>query len=294
MPWIDSLDWASLNALRRYPLREGTSALSNDESFSIPDTLITDFSLSATSDVTSRFYISTIVNNISSVTIEISDQTGSVVGTIEAADISQNDTDHYLNPSSLYAGANGKITIGSFKDLAYQPSGTFKFSFISTEFEPRTIVPGVKGIDRIIFYDTVNSYYSLTGNVKIAARTNTQFAYNGSRVFLDAGDELGLNAPCESQIAIKTINGVAPDPITGNINLIGLDCLGVTNDAENSLSLADTCCTPCSGCDDLELLTTKLIALENSILTMKDNYNNVSTQLSMYLATINSNCACPV
>ena len=293
MPWIDSLDWSSLNSLRRYPLREGASALSDNELFSIPDTLITDFSLSATSDVTARFYISQLVNNLTSVTIQISDQLGTVVGSITAEQTANEDVDYYMTASSLYSGANGKITVGSFKDLIYQPAGTFTFNFTATEFEPRTIVPSIKGIDRIIFYDTANDSYSLTGNVKIAARTNTRFFYNGGRALLDAGDELGLNAPCEGQIAIKTINGVAPDPLTGNINLIGLDCLNVTSPQDYSLELSDTCCTPCSGCDDLQELTGKLTGLENSIVAMKDNYSSISTQLNMYLATINSNCACP-
>ena len=293
MPWIDSLDWSSLNALRRYPLREGSTVLSTDELFSIPDTLITDFSLSATSDVTSRFYISKITNDLTSVTIQISDQLDTVVGVIVASDTGEEDVDYYLSASSLYAGASGKMTIGSFKDLVYQPTGTFTFNFTSTEFEPRTIIPSIKGIDRITFYDTTNASYSLTGNVKLAARTNTRFFYNGGRVLLDAGDELGLNAPCEGQIAIKTINGVAPDPLTGNINLLGLDCLNVTSPQDYSLELSDTCCTPCSGCDDLQELTNKVTGLENSIVAMKDNYNSISAQLSMYLATINSNCTCP-
>ena len=195
------------------------------------------------------------------------------------------------------------MTIGSLKDLSQQPAGVFSFSLAATEFEPRTIIPSQKGIDRIIFYDvnntalsltggTTNAAFSLTGNVKIAARTNTRFVYNGGRVLLDAGDGLGLNAPCDSQIAIKTINGVAPDPLTGNINLIGLDCLNVTNPQPYSLELSDTCCTPCSGCDDLQELTAKLTGLENSIVAMKDNYNSLNNQLNMYLATVNSNCVC--
>lgn len=301
MPWIDSLDWNSLNSLRRYPLREGTSALSDNELFTIPDTLITDFSLSATSDVAARFYISRITNNITSVIIQISDQFDTVVGVIEAQEtfndistdqpvsVADEDVDYHMTASPLYAGASGKITIGTFKDLKNQPAGIFSFSLAASEFEPRTIIPSVKGIDRIIF----NSSLGLTGSVKLSARTNMRFVYNGGRVLLDAGDGLGLNAPCDSQTAIKTINGVAPDPLTGNINLIGLDCLNVTNPQRYSLELSDTCCTPCSGCDGLQELTSKLIYLEDSIIAMKNNYSNISSQLNMYLATVNSNCACP-
>ena len=71
MPWIDSLDWSSLNALRRYPIREGLSAKSTDGVFSIPDTLITDFTLCASSDITRRFFISQIFNKINYVSSNI-------------------------------------------------------------------------------------------------------------------------------------------------------------------------------------------------------------------------------
>jgi hypothetical protein len=87
MPWIDSLDWTDLNSLRRYPLREGASATSDDELFTIPDNFIVDFSLSASSDVSRRFFISKIFNKLTAVTIEISDSridgTQHIVGTFD-------------------------------------------------------------------------------------------------------------------------------------------------------------------------------------------------------------------
>ena len=86
MPWIESLDWTSLNALRRYPLRQGASAQSADGLFSLPDSLIVDFSLTATSDVTRRFYIARILNRLSSIILEVRDNFTEVVGTVEFLD----------------------------------------------------------------------------------------------------------------------------------------------------------------------------------------------------------------
>jgi hypothetical protein len=296
MPWIDSLDWLSLNSLRRYPLREGTSALSTDEYFTIPDTLISDFTLCASSDVTRRFYISKIFNKVTSLIIEISDSLGVQVGSfnIQGAQHTQ-DKDYYLTPTSLYAGANGKITINTLEDLKTQPAGVFSFVLASTEFEPRVIVPGIQGIDRIKFTDTLNGTYSFTGDIEITSRSNIYFDYDlaNNEVLVDAGDDLGLSKQCTFTDCVKSINGVGPDPDTGNINLIGVNCVKISNSAQYTLDVADTCCTPCSGCNDLEELTTRLTSLENSFLQLKDNYNSVNNQLSTYLSTINSNCSCP-
>lgn len=296
MPWVDSLDWLSLNSLRRYPLREGCSALSTDEYFSIPDTLISDFTLCASSDVSRRFFISKIFNKITSVLIEISDSLGTIVGSFNIqGDQHTQDQDYYLTSTSLYSGANGKITINTLADLKYQPAGVFSFALSSTEFEPRTIVPGIIGLDRIRFTDAQNGIYSLTGDIEITSRSNIYFDYalGDNEVLVDAGDDLGLSQLCSLTNCVKSINGVGPDPATGNINLLGVNCVKIANSAQHTLDMSDTCCTPCSGCNDLEELTTRLTSLENSFLQLKVNYNTVNSQLNTYLSTINSNCACP-
>jgi hypothetical protein len=294
MPWIDSLDWTSLNALRRYPLREGSSALSTDGNFSIPDTLIVDLTLCASSDITERFYISRIFNKIETVVITVSDSSNIVAGSFE---ISQSghyqDKDYYLDPSNLYVGANGKITIGSLDELKYQPAGIFDFLISSTEFEPRTIVPGLQGVDRITFINNTGEQYNVSGNVTVVSRNNIVFSEENEQVLFDAGDDLGLNKPCSNAVAVQRINGVVPDPATGNISLLGINCLNIQSTTQYTLDMEDTCCTPCSGCNDLEELTTRLTSLENKFLELKGSYNNVNAQLSGYLSTINSNCACP-
>jgi hypothetical protein len=294
MPWIDSLDWTDLNSLRRYPLREGASATSIDEFFAIPDTLLVDFTLCATSDVARRFHISKIINKITSVIIEISDDFDVLVGVFNA-DKAQHaqDKDYYLNATNNYVGANGKLTIGIFEDLQTQPAGTFYFLKSATEFEPRTITPGLQGIDRLTFIDTQNGQYSLSGDVTLTSRSNLRFSYSADKVLLDAGDNLGLNKACTVNNCVKSINGVVPDPTSGDISLLGINCLNIYSDAQYTLSLEDTCCTPCSGCDDLEVLTTRLTSLENKFIDLKGTYNDVNSQLTNYLTTINSNCACP-
>jgi len=294
MGWLDSLDWLALNALRRYPIREGSSSLSTDGNFSLPDTLIVDFTLCASSDVTRRFYISKLINKLNAVIIELSDFSDEIVGVFEitSATHTQNQ-DYYLNTTDSYVGANGKITIGVLDDLASQPAGIFNFLSASTELEPRTVIPGLQGIDRIKFVDALNGQHSLSGDITLTSRTNQRFSYATDTVFLDVGDGLGLNTQCVLTNCVKTINGVAPNPTTGNISLLGINCLSIFSSAQYTLDMMDTCCTPCAGCSDLEVLTTRLTSLENKFLDLKNNYNAVNTQLSTYLATINSSCVCP-
>ena len=294
MPWVDSLDWSALNTLRRYPIREGLSALSTDGYFSIPDTLLVDFSLSASSDVSARFYISAIFNKLSSLIVEISDYSDVVVGTFEITVSTHTlNKDYYLNTTDAYVGASGKLTVGVLSDLNTQPSGSFKFSSEATELEPRTIIPGIRGIDRIKFVDSVNGQHSLTGSITLTSRRNLKFSYATGEVFLDVGDGLGLNKQCAVTNCVKTINGVAPDPTNGNISLLGIKCLTIQSPAQYTLEMLDTCCTPCAGCTDLEELTTRLTSLENKFLDLKTGYSSVNSQLNTYLSTINSSCACP-
>ena len=299
MPCIDSLDYLNLNSLRRYPLREGTSARSADGLFEIPDTLIVEFSLAASNDVSKRYYISKFFNKIFSATVEVSEISNTpdlVVGSFDI-DFNKhkvNDT-YYLTAVNDYVGARGRITIGVVEDLRTQPAGNFTFSSEATEFEPKTIVPGLAGVTRIKYIDSETNTRSLTGDVIMQARNNMRFQYNvnENRVVMDVADNLGLNKNCEITNCIKRINGVGPDPETGNISLLGVDCLNVTSGAPYTLELEDSCCTPCSGCDDLSELTTRLTSLENKFIELKNFYTTINGQITNYLTTVNSNCECP-
>jgi hypothetical protein len=110
---------------------------------------------------------------------------------------------------------------------------------------------------------------------------------------MDAGGDIGLNKPCATGNCIKSINGVKPDPETGDVGLIGISCLSIYSEQQYTLKIEDSCCVPCAGCNDLEELTTRIIELENKLLSLKDLYNEANSQLQTYLNTINSNCACP-
>jgi hypothetical protein len=298
MPWIDSLDYLNLNSLRRYPLREGVSAASTDGNFKIPDNFISDFSLAASNDVTKRYYISRIYNKVFSALIEISEYAVGAPRIVGSFDLDFNlhelNTTYFLTPVNDFVGSSGKITIAYVEDLRTQPSGVHFFDFISSEFEPRTIIPGTPGVTRIKFTDSIGVSQSLTGDVLIQARTNSRFTFESltNRVILDVGDNLGLNKECNVGPCIKRINGVTPDPTTGNLSLLGTECLSVSSPSSYTLMLDDNCCTPCSGCDELSELTQRLTGLETKFIEVKNFYTAANGQLLNYLNTINSNCSC--
>jgi hypothetical protein len=301
MPWIDSLDYLNLNSLRRYPLREGTSVKSLDGLFELPDTFIVEFSLAASNDVSKRYYISKFFNKIFSVTIEISEipQTAEesirVVGSfdIDLNNHKVNDT-YYLIALNDYVGARGRLTVGNVDDLRTQPAGNFSFTSEATEFEPKTIVPGLAGVTRIKYVDSEANTRSLTGDVVMQARNNMRFQYEveENRVVMDVGDNLGLNKNCDVINCVRRINGVGPAD-DGNLSLVGVDCLNISSTAPYTLELKDSCCTPCSGCEDLSELTTRLTSLENKFIELKSFYTTINGQLTNYLTTVNSNCECP-
>jgi hypothetical protein len=267
-----------------------------DGLFQIPDTLILDLSLSASGNADERFYISAFTNNLFSCTIQMAEYlTGEVAGSffVDFNTHKLNDT-YYLNGIGVYSGATGKVTIGSPDDLQLQPAGQFLFLNTSTEVEPKVVVPGLMGVSSITYIDAEGTSATLTGDVTMNARTNTIFTYNQTlnSIAIDVGDNLGLNQICTKTNCIQKINGVTPDPSTGNISLIGVDCIQIASSSAYTLQFNDSCCTPCSGCSDLSTLTTRLTSLENSFIDLKNYYNTLNGQLVSYLTTVNSSCSC--
>lgn len=296
MPFIESLDYLNLNTLRNYPIREALSKVDTTGAFAIPDDFIADFTISATSDVTARFYISRILNKLTSALIEVSDSAGTAAGTF-TVDFASHTLykDYYMVTAGSYAGANGKITIAYLDSLKRQPAGSFLFTLQTAEFEPRTVIPTVNGVSRITFVDSNGNSQTLTGDVKVLARSNLRFTFDSgtNTVTVDGGDGLGLSKKCTTTNCVERINGVVPDPADGNISLLGVDCTTISNSAAYTLSISDHCCTPCSGCDDLAELTTRLTTLESKFIDLKGYYSVIGAQLTTYLATVNANCACP-
>jgi hypothetical protein len=297
MAGYEVLEFLNTNSLRSYPIREGLSATDTTGQFVIPTQFIVDFNMSATTSVATRFFISKIVNNFTSVVVEISDNSNIIVGTFSILFSSHTEyNDYYLTVSDpSYTGANAKLTVDDVSVFTNLPTGTFLFTLATSELEPRTSYPTLNGVSQVTVTDTQGNSFSLSGNVTIVARNNLRFRYDNVSgvLYLDAGNGLGLNTTCTLTNCIERINGVAPDPVTGNFTLLGVDCTAISNSAPGTLTIDDTCCTPCSGCTELSELTNRVTGLEAKYLDLSSFYTTLNTQLSTYLSTINSSCSCP-
>lgn len=186
------------------------------------------------------------------------------------------------------------MTVGNIETIAYQPNGNFTFAASRTEFETRTIIPSLQGINRLIFKNADGSSFALTGDIELVARTNLRFSdQGGNRVILDAGENIGLNTDCTDLLpCIKTVNGVGPDE-EGNFTLDFSDCATLTPiPANTGLLLQDICCKPCTGCGDIEELTNRLTITETQLIALKDYYQSLSTLFENFKTTVTYTCNC--
>ncbi len=297
MPSVDNLDFLNANSLRAYPIKESSTLVSVDGALSIPNDFIVDFQLAATFDPSTRFYISRIAN-FDVISIEVSDQSSVLVGTftIDTANHWQY-KDYYLTPSAAYIGATGLMTLTGLKGIDSCPSGIYDFTFAATEFEPRTIIPSLRGINRITFANTAGNSYTLTGDIVVEARTNIRFKLADgftNKIIVDAGEGLGLNTICSAPTkCIKTINGIPPDD-QANFTLDFSDCATLTPiPANTGLILEDICCKPCVGCTDIEQLTNRVMSTETSLVTLQQYYTDLSNLLTNFKTTQTYTCDCP-
>lgn len=297
MPFVDNLEYENLNSLRSYPIRDGLSKTDNSGIFTIPNDFIVDIQIAATGQASARFYISQIINEINQFVISVSDSSNIVVGTfiIPTAGFVQNSTYVLQTISGAYASANGNITINSLTSSLNQPAGLFDFTISATELLPRVITVSIEAVNAISFTDINGTLQTLTNIVNIEARNNLRYSFDSfnSILILDAGNGLGLNTTCTTATCIQSINGVTPDPDTGNISFIGLGCSTVSATTPATLTLEDTCCTPCTGCEDLSVLTQRVNQLENSFNNLTSFYQNLNSEANSFFNTVNANCVCP-
>lgn len=294
MAYPSNLDFLNQNQFRAYPLIS-TGVYDTTSAFSIPDGLIVDASFSVGSTITKRVYISKLILSTPALVIYVSDEADVEIGTftIDLNYVEINDTVN-MAASDAYTGAYGKLTIGDVSSLSTQPSGTFLFTISSGEFEPRTIVPSRVRVDRLVFENADGSSISATGNVILNARTNLRFSEDTdtNTVIFDAGNGLGLNQACSSENQpIETINGISPD-VDGDFTLL-FDACSQAVPLPNGIRITDICSQSCAGCAEAELLTERLIQMEEDFLALRNRYNTLVEAHSKFQGNINSVCTAP-
>jgi len=297
MPYIDNLEYENLNALRSYPIRDGLSKTDISGLFVIPNDFIVDIQIAPGGSVSNTFFISQIINELQTYILTISDNSNNVVGTftIPSAGFIQNSVYYLTTVPGNYNSANGSITIGSLNTVINQPAGIYNFSISATELLPKTIIVSINAVNQLSFTDSLGNLQTLTNFVNVEVRNNLRFTFDSvdSLLLLDAGNGLGLNTNCTTPTCVQSINGIVPDPTTGNISFIGLGCSTVSTTTTATLTLNDSCCTPCSDCTDLSVLTSRVNQLETSYNNIKNFYNYLNTELTAFNNTVSASCVCP-
>ena len=289
---METLDYLNQNSLRNYPIQDGLGRVSNDGLFTIPNSLIVDLSVSAVSSDILPLYISTITCSPTSLTIEISAFNIGVFGSFNTTlPLSQNNLDVTLQNSQLFPSASGIITIGSIDDLSALPQGSFTFSPVNTSLLMKTYSPVNVGVSWISFSDNNGNTSALTGHINMTANSNLQFRDVDGLIYMDAGEDLGLNKSCSSTgTPVSSINGIPPDS-TGNFTLIPEGCVAIDS-AQYGLVISDSCGQPCLGCDAIATLTTQLNSLEASIIDIGNFTNNLQAAITQATTLINYQCQC--
>ena len=198
------------NQYRRYPLKQGQSAVSND-GVALPDTVLTNCAVSTTYGK-HRLYIRQIFYKASLCRITLASVfDDSALGVFEG-DVSSDFSTLKLTP--FVSDISGSITVGSLRNLPTGPR-VLIFSKEATELEESTIfcypLPGVTSVT-----DKLGN--SLRGAVQFGALVNltkktiagsSLLSVNNTAGIVNLADKSTFLGNCDTPM-IKTINGVTP------------------------------------------------------------------------------------
>ena len=140
------------------------------------------------------------------------------------------------------------------------------------------------------FTDAQGNESTLTGYVQIQGNSNVQFREVSGVVYVDAGENLGLNKVCtNSGTPIYSINGITPDQTTGNFTLIADQCVSLT-DAQYGVVISNSCGQPCLGCAAIDTLTTQVNGLETSVINLKNVTDSLQAAINQATTLLSYSC----
>lgn len=310
MAKILGLGWLATNASRNYPLsQEGNFTPTGGEEGVLPDDLILDMQISAPYGAgvyPFNFYLKTVSGYGHGAIIEIgyynSDYSSerATVAVSEAIPVSthSNAKSYTLFGSSVsadydFSNVVGTVTIGNLSGFAEAAPG--RLSFSEDAYLETTIVSvnsvGVSSLRA--GKDLESGSDPLVGHIVLVPRLNTaiQTDSDANTVVFNALDGAGLKSSCDcnNEIelgeCIKQINGVSPDP-TGKISLTSGPCVNIaSNTSDHSITIAETCSSPCCGCEQLDVIVADLRELDQGFKQMDTFLNALAGQVGTITAS---------
>lgn len=297
MAAVENIEWLNQNLLRAYPLREDsdfTPLLPNGsraEGLRLPTCLVTDFSFTVAFDDADGTVpsLTGVTHAGDGFSIEIS-LGGSVLTTCTASVSAHTVNQAYpLVGQGDNADCGGWVVLGDLARAAEElPDGVYRFEPGRIPFEVSTLrmAPrGVRSITAVGKYG-LKTYAPLYGNVRIIAGSDmtVRNVEGDNAIWLQAESKTGYErtAPCPCGTAVgnrvRSINGMPVE----EVDIVGDGtCVSVAADSgKKTVSIADTCSTPCCGCAELNFVESAIATINRSISTLNDYAAELRARLS--------------
>ena len=298
---IKDLDWLNVNENRAYPIHTGCGRLLfidsdtvNPSGVAMDDSIVVDFSATTYGVPNLYLYISKLVLWGDNVSVEIRgfipNSKTVTVGYLQALIHSKametfpvfsgtsavSDREYVtldLTPVADRSSYTGRITFG--RKSPGRLEGVFYMDPSNGLIEPSTVSTGPSSAINV----SVNGGPTMTGDIVFSAGPNMDIRTgdDGSSIVFSAIPGMGYIEDCEGGggNVVRTINGI---PLENFVIQGDDDCVKVTTSG-NTVTISDTCSTPCCGCDELEYVTGQLIDLQSRLDSIDGYRDRLATSI---------------
>ena len=243
-------DWLNKNSYRNFPIKENCSGQDVTGSVTIPQNLIVDLVL-ATPAVDQRFYIQSISQTGSSVSLVIADSANVAQAAVTVPVPLGNPpyTSVLIQPIGGSTVFTGRLVLSQdgVNAILLWPAGmSFNFSLASAEIEPGCLFP--VPIDRVLSVGKLTDPTVLISDVKFKEGYNIKIERieDDNAIQISAISGAGLGPICKDQCTggtgptsacrpICTINGVGADE-NGNVAVNGLNAI-IVSEVVNGINI---------------------------------------------------------
>lgn len=290
---IRNLEFLNHNAQRAYPLAADATRRDTTSVFRLPDELILELRLPVhwgMSVEPAKFYLRRLAVSSAGLRLDIG-YSGAEEVDVASAFISRltHEAPHVYPLTGVgdFADSRGSVTIGDFDNLDKQPTGDFTFDLAGGRLEADAITPSLRGISSLRGQNGSELTPKVFGAVRLRAGRNfriTPILVEGEDTVLElsAIEGEGLNEECvcddTAGSPVLSLSQTRPDG-SGNINIIGNDCLQVSSGGDGQLIVKDVCSEPCCGAEELEVITDALQALGDRANTLAQYLTNLNARV---------------